>query len=200
MCAVIVMAHGKNGTIFGKDMGKVSIQDDILKRFSNESCPKMVGKPKLFIFQSCRGDTKDEGFYHTPAPGSPNNAADGSVCSVGKYSSVLNDSFEAYSTICDYAAWRNKEKGSYFIQILCDVFKEHAHELEIQRLFKLVVSKMKNQQVGEYILTPPQFINNVDKDLFFKPQRDEDEDIGKITSKTALMTCGLVKKGSCNLM
>ena len=86
------MAHGKNGTIFGKDMGKVSIQDDILKRFSNESCPKMVGRPKLFIFQvniyifsitllfiallfqSCRGDTKDEGFYHTPAPGSPNNA------------------------------------------------------------------------------------------------------------------------------
>ena len=51
MCAVVVMAHGKNNTIFGKDMGKVSIQDDILKRFSNESCPKMVGRPKLFIFQ-----------------------------------------------------------------------------------------------------------------------------------------------------
>ena len=76
MCAVCVMAHGENGVIFGKDgsrKGKVSIKDDILKEFSNESCHRMVGKPKLFIFQSCRGGSKDEGFYYSSPPGSSNN-------------------------------------------------------------------------------------------------------------------------------
>ena len=76
MSAVCVMAHGEEGFLFGKDgrkKGKVSIKDDILKEFSNENCHKMIGKPKLFIFQSCRGGGKDEGFSPSSPPGFTNN-------------------------------------------------------------------------------------------------------------------------------
>ena len=61
---------------------------------------------------------------------------------------------------------------------------------------------MKNKKVdtdeGEYVLTPPQVITQgLDKDLFFKPELDEDEKTGKTAA--ARMTCGLVKS-NCSVM
>ena len=74
MAAVCVMAHGDEGILCGRDWvigvggGIVNIEDDILKHFSNANCRGLKGKPKLFIFQACRGDKQDSGIL--PAPGS----------------------------------------------------------------------------------------------------------------------------------
>ena len=61
MCAVVVMGHGKDNVIYGADGEMVNIKQDILDKFSNTNCRSMTGKPKLFVFQSCRGDKKDTG-------------------------------------------------------------------------------------------------------------------------------------------
>ena len=53
MAAVVVMSHGRQGVVRSSD-GKWLETDWILKQFNNSGCPKLRGKPKLVIFQSCR--------------------------------------------------------------------------------------------------------------------------------------------------
>ena len=55
MAAVVVMSHGKEGTIYSRD-GRWLETDWILKQFNNCWCPSLRGKPKLFIFESSRGE------------------------------------------------------------------------------------------------------------------------------------------------
>ena len=64
MCAVIIMGHGFDGVIFGRDGEKVNIRMDILDQFSNENCSAMIDKPKMFVFQSCRGLRRDTGVFN----------------------------------------------------------------------------------------------------------------------------------------
>jgi hypothetical protein len=52
----ITLSHGANNQIH--DVDDVSISPyDIFDIFSDKKCLHMVNKPKIFIFQSCRGST-----------------------------------------------------------------------------------------------------------------------------------------------
>ena len=55
--AVCVMSHGQQGAILGTDGRRVAI-DDIVNTFANNNCPFLMGKPKIFLMQSCRGGDK----------------------------------------------------------------------------------------------------------------------------------------------
>ncbi|XP_060065243.1 caspase-3-like [Ylistrum balloti] len=48
-----VLSHGSSRGINGTD-GSVICVDDIVKNFNKINCPKLTGKPKVFLFQSCR--------------------------------------------------------------------------------------------------------------------------------------------------
>ena len=45
----------------------------VLRRFNNEGCPALKGKPKFFILQACRGDDADFGTIPTLGKGSSIN-------------------------------------------------------------------------------------------------------------------------------
>ena len=64
MTAVVVMSHGRDGAICTSE-GRELETEWILKQFNNEGCPRLRGKPKLFIFQSCRGHAADPGVSAT---------------------------------------------------------------------------------------------------------------------------------------
>jgi len=51
---VFILSHGKEDKIACIDGQNVLIED-ILELFSDEKCPQMVGKKKIFIVQACRG-------------------------------------------------------------------------------------------------------------------------------------------------
>jgi len=200
MCAVIIMGHGFDGVIFGRDGEKVNIRMDILDQFSNENCSAMIDKPKMFVFQSCRGLRRDTGVFNKKCL-----IRQASIDGVGskRASSVLKDSIEAYSTICNFAAWRNKEKGSFFIQKMVEVFIEFAHQEEIQTLFKRVTKEINNMRVEkdkrEYIPTPPEIISRMDKDLYFQPALGSVYDVRPVRSNVAPgLTCGLGNAASAN--
>ena len=53
MCVVIVLSHGDSGLVHSTDGRQIPI-DWLLGKFNNDGCPALKGKPKLFIFQSCR--------------------------------------------------------------------------------------------------------------------------------------------------
>ena len=51
----IVMTHGqKDNMIQGVDEKFVKTEA-ILENFNNRNCEALIGKPKLFFFQTCRG-------------------------------------------------------------------------------------------------------------------------------------------------
>merc|ERR1711892_634084 len=61
VCIVCIMSHGDEDSIVTSDNLTVKIEADILDRFANSYCQNMVGKPKLFLFQACRGEEVDPG-------------------------------------------------------------------------------------------------------------------------------------------
>jgi hypothetical protein len=163
MCVLCVMSHGEENVILGSDGLEVDIKLDIFNRFSNKDCPSMIGKPKLFILQACRGPKRDRGLL----------VRESIVKDSVRIASILEDAIIAYACIPGYGAWRQEDLGSYFITILCQVFKEFAAHLEIQDLFKIVTKRMKEVNVGDEkgeCKTTPEVRYRIDKDLYFQPR------------------------------
>jgi hypothetical protein len=59
MLVVIFMSHGRDGYVMSGDGQKIYITRTVRKYFSNEACPALEGKPKLFLVQGCRYDVNN---------------------------------------------------------------------------------------------------------------------------------------------
>ncbi|XP_071480762.1 caspase-2-like [Diadema antillarum] len=51
---LVFMSHGVQEGIYGSDGVVISVED-IKEMFSGKNCPALIGKPKIFFFQACRG-------------------------------------------------------------------------------------------------------------------------------------------------
>ena len=56
-----ILSHGGSGCVKGVDGREVDIQRDIIGRFSGIQSPSLFRKPKVFLFQACRGRKMTEG-------------------------------------------------------------------------------------------------------------------------------------------
>jgi hypothetical protein len=73
------------------------------------------------------------------------------------------DMLIVYSTIPGYVSYRDEYNGSWFIQILCEVFMNYAHKVHVQELFymvsimkpygNLIISIIPNEFVFIYVAT-----------------------------------------------
>nr|XP_040031062.1 caspase-3-like [Gasterosteus aculeatus aculeatus]XP_040031063.1 caspase-3-like [Gasterosteus aculeatus aculeatus] len=119
----VLLSHGDEGVIYGTD-GFEKL-DDLTKFFKGDRCRSLVGKPKLFFIQACRGTELDEGSQIE---------AD----SVGGQTSdripVEADFLYAYSTAPGYYAWRNTQNGSWFMQSLCEMLRRFSGQLELMQI------------------------------------------------------------------
>ena len=59
MMIFAIINNGTENGIITFDGGEI-LFEDIFKRFNNQNCPNLKGKPKFFIIQSCRGTETDE--------------------------------------------------------------------------------------------------------------------------------------------
>jgi caspase 7 len=135
------MTHGKKeGKIFGADREfKV---EGLWKKFIGDNCPSLVGKPKLFFIQACRGNLCDPGVLCFEKKVSHSE----SIKNFMQSSSVteqanemlksdtsfviptLTDVLVMYSTAEGYFSFRNPADGSWFIQALCEELRESDHD------------------------------------------------------------------------
>ena len=53
MTVVVILSDGDEGKILARD-GQILSTEWVLNQFTNHSCPQLRGKPKFFIFSSCR--------------------------------------------------------------------------------------------------------------------------------------------------
>ena len=136
----VVMSHGNDEKIVTSDNKAISFEE-IMSPI--KECPTLVGKPKLFFFQACRGENEmvnreDSGVSKSNVNNPfefeeiPNN----STTSTSHSSNSKNDKkktfikFEAdllvyYATKKHYYALANNTyEGTLFIESVCQVFNE----------------------------------------------------------------------------
>lgn len=137
--ALFILAHGiqKKGqdTIFLYDGSCLQVEQ-ILQSFNN-TYPTLIGKPKMFFFSICRGDQPDSGIrssMDTEHDGVPNNMP----TNMPTYADMLI----CFSTVPGFAAHRDKFSGSWFVECICEVWSENAHNTDVEQLMKLVGKMM----------------------------------------------------------
>ncbi|XP_066247745.1 caspase-3-like isoform X3 [Euwallacea similis] len=143
---VVVMSHGNNYT---QDGGKITpvrggftqiigidnvpvLADDIIDFFTlGNYHQSLKGKPKIFIFQCCRGK-KDQEVHHDAAP-------------IRKQIKEYSDVLIAFSTLPGYLSNRNPIHGTWYIQSLCQVFEKYYRQYHIEDMLKLVDEELSNK-------------------------------------------------------
>ncbi|XP_046144715.1 caspase-1-like [Osmia bicornis bicornis] len=164
-CFIFISSHGNTNTeyevteIQGVDYNpdskernyKTVLCTDILHNFTAEACPHLAGKPKIFIFQLCRGDRKQKSVKK------PRHTTD--TCNIRSSDEMINlkmngketmrnnaDTLIVHATLPGHVAFRDKITGSWFIQILCEVFMNYAHKTHLEDLLHMVDERLKIQR------------------------------------------------------
>lgn len=160
----VLLSHGDDGVFFGID-ASVELRS-LTSLFRGDRCPSLVGKPKLFFIQACRGTDLDSGIETDSLP-------DGSTTA---RIPVEADFLYAYSTAPGYYSWRNTQTGSWFMQSLCEMISKYGRELEILHIMTRVNHKVAVE--FESVSNSPGFdakkqipcvVSMLTKEMYFTP-------------------------------
>lgn len=119
--AVFVLSHGSPGIVYAKDT--FYNLEKMWGHFTENNCPTLAGKPKLFFIQACQGEDYDDGITL-----SRNIETDGWY--EPHMYTTEPDILVALSTTPGYVSWRRRNVGTPFIQALCRELY-NASELDI---------------------------------------------------------------------
>ncbi|KAL5276158.1 CASP7 family protein [Megaselia abdita] len=144
---ITVMSHGSTSFIFSKDT--LYQHDSLWDHFTPDNCPTLAGKPKIFFIQACKGTGFDDGYT---LPGTAITETDASSCESSYKIPTYADFIVAHSTIPGFVSWRDKDKGSWFIQSLCQELDEYGKKLDLLKLLTFV-----NQRVAVHYQTDSEF-------------------------------------------
>lgn len=126
------MTHGKeDGKIYSAD-GELLV-NELWEYFIGNNCPSLIGKPKLFFVQACRGSMTDPGTLFKPKIKALSLTLTDQVDAKEFQEEfyvipTLADLLVMYSTAEGYYSFRNPTDGSWFIQALCQELRENSHE------------------------------------------------------------------------
>ena len=123
MFVSVVMSHGgAQDKIYGSD-GKSTSVERLMASFYPAKCRSLAGKPKMFFFQSCRGEAKQKQAH----PAEESKASD--LCADSTLPSTTfpheADFLLAFSTSPGYVAYRYGERGTIYVQTLVDVVRRY---------------------------------------------------------------------------
>ncbi|CAN7992749.1 unnamed protein product, partial [Ixodes hexagonus] len=121
-----ILSHGDRDVVFGTD-GKFPV-DSVLEPFRGDVCPSLVGKPKLFFIQA--RDRLDDGV--------PVVVDTADVPSQLYRIPTHADFLTFYSTVPGFYSWRNTTQGSWFVQSLCKVLQQRAHDTDLLTMLTVV--------------------------------------------------------------
>ncbi|XP_053965043.1 mucin-5AC-like [Anastrepha ludens] len=145
-CLIIaILSHGSAHDSVAASDGEYNVDEAMLHPILD--VPSLKEKPKIFIIQACKGALVP-GEYKTDASmprGSP--------------SEIL----KCYSTFEGYVSYRT-EKGSPFVQALCDEIKLKGQNTDIEHLMKNAIETVKIQTRSNQI---PCMTTNLTKPFIF---------------------------------
>ncbi|KAM9363001.1 uncharacterized protein ABDE67_012131 isoform 2-T2 [Symphorus nematophorus] len=175
--------NGKNPYVSACD-DKISIQD-ITSMFKGDKCKSLVGKPKIFILQACRGNKFDDPVSACSADDSEMDEVVEDTCAIETLPAGA-DFIMCYSTAEGYYSMRHSRYGSWYIQDLCELLP-YGKSIEFTDLLTLVARKVSMRSSG-WIKNMnangkkqvPCFASMLTKKLYFRP---------KNTSRSFLHQC-----------
>lgn len=155
-CLIItVLSHGDRGTIHSFD--ESYRLEEMAEIFSDERCPTLKGKPRIFFIQACRGSSFDDGHVtrnnnnarysvDRPQARSADNIDPATPFRyITEYPLEIEkdlthippnhqDFLFVRSTMAGYFSFRNTSDGSWFIQDLCAELEENGTTHDILSL------------------------------------------------------------------
>lgn len=179
----IFLSHGDDGIVYGSD-GDYDEKDtqiplqELFDLFRGDRCPSLVGKPKIFIVQACRGSKFEEGvsLVEVDAASTQNiyEVEEGTKPTIPSGADFLI----SYSTSEGYFSHRDTCLGSWFIQDLVKVMKEYGSSTEFTTLLTYVNSLVAKRAVERCLQKElvgkkqmPCFLSMLTKQLIFTPKR-----------------------------
>nr|CAD7445821.1 unnamed protein product [Timema bartmani] len=141
-CVVSILSHGEADMdvratyIITADGEKLSTEW-IIEQFKNQNCPLLGAYPELGV--DFRGTETDYGMKltgggRTQFDGIPNK----------RVRSSYSDMLIAHSTLPGYTSNRDIYRGTWFVQAICKIFMEHAHDTDVEDMLKMVDQKLAN--------------------------------------------------------
>ncbi|XP_024907581.1 caspase-6 isoform X3 [Pteropus alecto] len=175
----VFLSHGEDNHIYAYD-AKIEIQT-LTGLFKGDKCQSLVGKPKIFIIQACRGNQHD-------VPVRPFDAVDHRTDQLGANVTQVDaasvytlpagaDFLMCYSVAEGYYSHRETVNGSWYIQDLCEMLGTFGSSLEFTELLTLVNRKVSRRRV-DFCKDPsaigkkqvPCFASMLTKKLYFFPK------------------------------
>lgn len=133
--SIAVLTHGQESNLLYTSDCLYSVES-LWQSFTPDKCPTLAGKPKLFFIQACRGQKLDGGTTLGRYTTETDSASDS--YKIPK----MADFLIAYSTADGYYSWRNPENGTWFVQSLCHVLREHHQTTDLLRMLTIVSRKV----------------------------------------------------------
>ena len=175
---VTVMTHGtKNGKFAAAD--KQYLLKELWENFLGDKCKSLIGKPKLFFIDACRGDLTDPGVIFKPKQASllkskNSDEVDSQLTDPVFVIPKLADLLVMYGTVEGYYSFYNRTNGTWFIQALCEELKSNPNKdlmwilTGVNRRVAYEKKTIKeNKPVKKQM---PQIISMLSKTLYFPPK------------------------------
>nr|XP_033812028.1 caspase-6 isoform X2 [Geotrypetes seraphini] len=145
----VFLSHGEDNHIYAFD-AKIEI-NMITNMFKGDKCPSLVGKPKIFIVQACRGEKHDDPVICTDSVDNrlekpTTNEVEVDAASVHTLPAGA-DFVMCYSVAEGYYSHREILNGSWYIQDLCELLRKHGSSLEFTEILTLVNRKVSHRRV-----------------------------------------------------
>ncbi len=130
-----VLSHGNGSEFYGTDGSLIGI-DTMMNYFCSTNCTSLIGKPKVFLLQFCRGMQKDAGFRNADEIDHfSNDFVDGKHANFGcdkwRVSGSIPDKADflmAFATTSGHVSWRNNTFGSWYIKAFVDTMYKLANK------------------------------------------------------------------------
>ena len=134
---IVIACHGKTGGDLCTSDGRRVKLSELQELVNGEEAPAFRNCPKLFLLSACRGDARKG-----DSDDEEENLNVDSVTSAHTNQTIIStsatDYFTAYSTVENYVSYRHIQKGSTFIQTVCDVWENNFYSLNINDLMTQV--------------------------------------------------------------
>ena len=165
--AMVFLSHGDNGGVVYCSDGKAITIKEISNHFSATRCPSLYGKPKLFFIQACRGQQSNQvvQLLH-PQPTFDTSAY---ISHFTSPAPDLADFLFSFATIEDFAAMRDLQDGSWYINELVCMIRERARKEDLSSILTMVANSVSQYQHGSQMQVP-EHVLQLRKKLYFFPK------------------------------
>lgn len=185
---VILLSHGTESGIYGSDGIEVDL-NDILTYFDNRRCKQMIGKPKVFIVQACRGRLADYGvknsqtFFSQPESQTPLTQPS-QLTQVNldspkisrwteidrSYVPTRTDMVLCFSCHTGFVSTRNEEEGSWLGASLAHHLQNESCRRHLIEIFNMVSRDVRRRKsIDGYKQVLEITTIGFDKNLYFNP-------------------------------